>query len=182
MNGRAPKAKRAPEFVGHSIPLAAPKTSATAEAGSKKRHSYKPLPTQFRRDGFDYRQVARERNAAIYQQTSSGCQNPSACYEVIRIRRREGFEIEGARHRYDGDGERTVDVGDEGLEDAGGGDAQGLGGFEAVGLGAGVVGVLVHGVRDLLPGEQQGRRGSSASHGIRRYKPRSRAADRITAA
>jgi hypothetical protein len=72
------------------------KTSATVEAGGKERPFYKPLPTQFRHDGFDYRQIAREGNAAIYEQTCAGCADPSVCYEVIRIRRREGFQI-GAR-------------------------------------------------------------------------------------
>jgi hypothetical protein len=71
------------------------KTRATAEAWSEKGHSYKPLPTRFRRDGFEYWQIAREGNAAIYEQTWSGCGEPSACYEVIRIRRREGFQIGG---------------------------------------------------------------------------------------
>jgi hypothetical protein len=68
------------------------KTRATAGAGSKKRHSYKPLPLQFRRDGFEYRQIAREGNAAIYEQRWTGCADPSVCYEVIRIRRRDGFQ------------------------------------------------------------------------------------------
>src|SRR5262249_11195976 len=71
------------------------KTHAIAEAGSKKPPFYKPLPTQFRRDGFNYQQIAREGDAAIYEQTWSGCRNPSVCYEVIRIRRREGFQIGG---------------------------------------------------------------------------------------
>ena len=71
------------------------KTRATVKAWGKKRHSYNPLPTRFRRDGFDYRQIARERDAAIYEQTWSGCAEPSVCYEVIRIRRREGFQIDG---------------------------------------------------------------------------------------
>jgi hypothetical protein len=71
------------------------KTRATAEAWGKKRHSCKPLPTRFRRDGFEYRQIARERDAAIYEQTWSGCSDASVCYEVIRIRGREGFEING---------------------------------------------------------------------------------------
>jgi hypothetical protein len=71
------------------------KTRATAEAWSKKGHSYKSLPTRFRRDGFEYRQIAREGNAAIYEQTWSGCSEPSVCYEVIRIRRRDGFQIGG---------------------------------------------------------------------------------------
>jgi hypothetical protein len=69
------------------------KTRATAEARSKKGHSCKPLPTRFRRDGFDYRQIARERDAAIYEQTWSGCSEPSICYEVIRVRRRDGFQV-----------------------------------------------------------------------------------------
>jgi hypothetical protein len=71
------------------------KTRATAEARSKKGHSYKSLPTRFRRDGFEYRQIAREGNAAIYEQTWSGCAEPSVCYEVIRIRQRDGFQIDG---------------------------------------------------------------------------------------
>jgi hypothetical protein len=69
------------------------KTRATAEAWAKKRHPYRRLPTQFRRDGFNYRQIAREGNAAIYEQTWGGCAEPSVCYEVIRIRRRGGFQI-----------------------------------------------------------------------------------------
>jgi len=77
------------------IHASTPKTSATAQGAGKKREFYKPLPKQFRRDGFDFRQIAREKNAAIYEQTWSGCHNPSVCYEVIRIRRREGFEIDG---------------------------------------------------------------------------------------
>ena len=71
------------------------KTRATAEAGGKKGHSYKPLPTRFRRDGFAHRQIARERNAAIYEQTWIGSPEPSVCYEVIRIRRHDGFQIGG---------------------------------------------------------------------------------------
>jgi hypothetical protein len=71
------------------------KTRATAEAWGKKRHSCRPLPTRFRRDGFNYRQIARGGDAAIYEQTWSGCSDPSVCYEVVRIRRREGFQING---------------------------------------------------------------------------------------
>ena len=82
--------------VGHFAPLSPTKTCATAEAGSKKGHSYKPLPTEFRHDGFNYRQITRIDNAAIYEQTWCGCSSPSVAYEVIRIRRRPGFWI-GAR-------------------------------------------------------------------------------------
>jgi hypothetical protein len=38
---------------------------------------------------------SREGNAAIYKQSWNGCPNPSVAYEVIRIRRREGFQIDG---------------------------------------------------------------------------------------
>jgi hypothetical protein len=88
--------KAALVFVRDSMPSAMTKTHATAEAWGNKGHSWKPLPTQFRRDGFKYRQIAREGGCAIYEQRWSGCRNPSVCYEVIRIRRREGFQI-GAR-------------------------------------------------------------------------------------
>jgi hypothetical protein len=84
---------------GHNYPVSllprTIKTRARAEAGSKKQPFYKPLPTRFRRDGFSYRQIAREGDAAMYEQTWSGCSNPSVCYEVVSIRRRERFHIEG---------------------------------------------------------------------------------------
>jgi len=51
------------------------------------------LPTRFRHSGFDYRQIAREGNVAIYEQIWNCCSNPAVCYEVIRIRHREGFQI-----------------------------------------------------------------------------------------
>ena len=70
------------------------KTRARTQGRGKKRHSYKPLPTRFWRDGFEYRQIARERDAAIYKQTWKGNEN-SAAFEVVRIRRRLGFQIAG---------------------------------------------------------------------------------------
>lgn len=78
-----------------SEPVYTRKTGAAPDAGGKKSHFYKPLPTEFRHNGFCFRQVAREGNAGIYEQTWNGCRNASVCYEVIRIRRREGFEISG---------------------------------------------------------------------------------------
>jgi len=78
-----------------SIPPRTAKTGTTGEARSKKQSSYKRLATRFLRDRFEYRQIARERDAAIYEQTWSGCSDPSVCYEVVRIRRREGFQIDG---------------------------------------------------------------------------------------
>jgi hypothetical protein len=71
------------------------KTSATVEVGTKKGRFYKPLPKQFRRDGFDYRQIAREGDVAIYSQTWSGCPDAVASFEVIRVKLRPSFEING---------------------------------------------------------------------------------------
>jgi hypothetical protein len=79
----------------HSLLSPARKTISAAEASGKKRHSYKPLSKKSRRDGFEYRQIAREGNAAIYEQRWTGCAESSVCYEVIRVKRREGFEIDG---------------------------------------------------------------------------------------
>ena len=90
-----PQLKPGPTFVRRSAPSLFLKTIPMAEAWGNKGHFYKPLPTQFRRNGFDYRQIAREGHAAIYEQTWSGCRNPIISYEVIRIRRREGFQIGG---------------------------------------------------------------------------------------
>jgi len=87
--------KRRRAFSEGSLPRLAQKTSARAEAGSKKGHFYRPLPKKFRRDGFNYRQIARQGDVAIYEQTWTGSAEPSPCWEVIRIRRREGFLIDG---------------------------------------------------------------------------------------
>jgi len=89
-----PKTKRGPASVDDLIQPPPLKTSATAEAWSKERHSCKPLPRRFRHHGFEYRQLAREGNAAIYEQIWLGCSEASVCYEIIRIRRRDGFWID----------------------------------------------------------------------------------------
>jgi hypothetical protein len=78
-----------------SLPSPTIKTHATAEAGGKKQPFYKLLPTQLKRDGLNYRQIAREGDAAIYEQKSTKCPNLSVCYEVIRIRKRDAFQIKG---------------------------------------------------------------------------------------
>jgi hypothetical protein len=87
--------KRAVVSVRDSTPSATAKTRAAIEARTKKALFYKPLRKQFRRDGFSYRQIAREKDAAIYQQIWNGCRNPSVSYDVIRIRRRKAFQIGG---------------------------------------------------------------------------------------
>jgi hypothetical protein len=88
-----PTAKHDSAGVDDLVELSTPKTRATAEAWGKKHDSCKPLPTRFRRDRFEFRQIAREGNAAIYEQTWSGCAELSISYEVIRVRRRDGFQI-----------------------------------------------------------------------------------------
>jgi hypothetical protein len=87
-----PSAKRGDTAFDDSRQLSALKPSATVEARSNKRHSYKLLPKEFRHNGFDYRQIYREDHFAIYRQTWKGNEH-SAAFEVIRIRRREGFQI-----------------------------------------------------------------------------------------
>jgi hypothetical protein len=97
----ASKLKPCEDSFRVSLPSREIKTRARAEGGGKKRHScgslpaFKPLPIEFRSGDFNYRQIARKGDAAIYEQTWSGCSNPSIAYEVVRIRRREGFEIDG---------------------------------------------------------------------------------------
>src|SRR5262249_16974403 len=61
----------------------------------KKGQFYKVLPRQFSHDGFQYRQIACEGGAAMYEQRCNDCAELGVCYEVIRIRRREGFRIGG---------------------------------------------------------------------------------------
>lgn len=81
--------------AGHSPARPGRKTRATAEARGKKGHFYRALPTELRRGGFTFRQIAREGDIAIYSQSWDGCDDPNVCFEVIRIRRREGFHIAG---------------------------------------------------------------------------------------
>jgi hypothetical protein len=93
--GSPPSTKRDSALVGDLMPPETAKTRATTKALGKEGRFYKPLPKEFRHDGFTYRQIAREGDAAIYEQRWTGCAEPSVCYEVIRIRRREGFQIGG---------------------------------------------------------------------------------------
>lgn len=85
---------RAPVLFRRSTPVSFQKTRATAEARGKKSQ-YRPLPKEFRHDGLIFRQIACEGGAAIYEQRCSGCAELSVCYEVIRVRRRGGFQIGG---------------------------------------------------------------------------------------
>src|SRR6516225_4283523 len=87
--------RRASVLIRRSTLPSTQKTCAMAEGESKKGHCYKPLPKELRRKGFRYRQIVREANVAIYEQTWNGSQNPSVSWEAIRIRCREGFQIGG---------------------------------------------------------------------------------------
>jgi hypothetical protein len=51
--------------------------------------SLRPIRTRFRRGGFDYRQIAREGDWAIYEQRWRGSEN--VAYEVVRIRLGSGL-------------------------------------------------------------------------------------------
>jgi hypothetical protein len=93
-SGARVRSGRASVLSEWSISPPTQKARAAAEACSKKSH-YRPLPKEFCHDGFTFRQITREGDAAIYEQTWKGCQNPRVAYEVIRIRRREGFQIGG---------------------------------------------------------------------------------------
>src|SRR5262249_40634097 len=87
--------KRGLRVAGQSTALSVKKTRITAEARTKKGQFYKPLPKEFSHDGFQYRQIACDGDAAIYEQRCSTSAEPSVSYDVIRIRRREGFQIGG---------------------------------------------------------------------------------------
>ena len=89
------KAERGPGSVGQSMAPSTEKTRASAEGGGKKGRFHKRLQKEFRHDGFQYRQIAREGRAAVYEQRASGCAQRSLSYEVVRVRLREGFQIDG---------------------------------------------------------------------------------------
>lgn len=54
---------------------------------------YKPLPTEFDKFGFHFKQIWREGDYAIYEQTKEGHAHKN--WEAIRIRRHDGFQIAG---------------------------------------------------------------------------------------
>ena len=62
------------------------KTRPVEKCLARKGH-YKPIATEFNHDGFNYRQITREGDVAIYEQRWRDSEN--VCYEVVRIRRHE---------------------------------------------------------------------------------------------
>src|SRR4051794_22064868 len=71
------------------LPESSKNTCATV-LRNQKGHSCEPLPRHFRHDGFDYHQIARERDIAIYEQAAD---SGTLSYEVVRLRKRTGFFI-----------------------------------------------------------------------------------------
>jgi hypothetical protein len=81
--------------VGDSIPPAASKASARFVSTSKQAAYYKPLDPHFQRGEFNYKQIVREKEVAIFEQTWRGCSQPSVSWEVVVIRRHNGKTIKG---------------------------------------------------------------------------------------
>jgi len=65
--------------------------SSAAEAGVRKGHFYRALPTELRHGGFTFRQIAREGDIPIYSQTWDGCDdlNVSPRFEQKEVDRIE---------------------------------------------------------------------------------------------
>jgi hypothetical protein len=81
-------------------PLSAPSRAnktRTAEKRALKKGHYEPVAMAFRLGGFNYRQIARQRDWAIYEQRWTGCAEPSVCYEVVHIRRVEATTFPSGR-------------------------------------------------------------------------------------
>jgi hypothetical protein len=70
------------------------KTRAAEECSARKGH-YKPIATKFKHGEFNYRQITREGDVAIYEQRWRDSEN--VCYEVVRIRRHEAKTFPGGK-------------------------------------------------------------------------------------
>lgn len=54
---------------------------------------YKPLKTAFRSKGFDYRQIERKGDVAMFEQTKHGLSGK--WFEVVIVQRHDAYEIGG---------------------------------------------------------------------------------------
>jgi hypothetical protein len=54
---------------------------------------YKPLKTAFRSKGFDYRQIERKGDIAMFEQTKPGLSGK--WFEVVVVQRHDGYELGG---------------------------------------------------------------------------------------
>ena len=73
----------------------APKNRAAATSILGQGQCYKPLERVFQRGEFNYTELVREQDVAIYSQTRRGCSESNIWFEVICIRRHSGKEIKG---------------------------------------------------------------------------------------
>lgn len=60
-----------------------------------KKPAYRPLKTAFRSKGFDYRQIERKGDVALFAQTKPGLLH--TWYEVVVVQRHDEYEIGGAK-------------------------------------------------------------------------------------
>ena len=81
--------------MSDSIPPAVSKARARLISTSKEADNYKPLKTLFQRGEFNYKQIAREKDVAVFEQIWRGCSEPTVCWEVAVIRRHNGKTIKG---------------------------------------------------------------------------------------
>lgn len=56
---------------------------------------YKVIPTEFKKKGFNYKQVKREGHKAIFEQTRTGTDLKN--YEVVKIGRHNGYIMGGVK-------------------------------------------------------------------------------------
>jgi len=87
--------KRGRPFGGGLIPTSSQKTPARLISTSKRADYYKPLETHFQRGKFNYKQIAREKDVAIFEQAWRGSSEPDISWEVVVIRRHGGRTIKG---------------------------------------------------------------------------------------
>ena len=56
---------------------------------------YKVIPTEFKKKGFEYKQVKRDGMKAIYEQTRPGTEMKN--YEVVKLGRHNGYIMGGVK-------------------------------------------------------------------------------------
>jgi len=68
-------------------------TAITTETNETKAPiTYKPVPEMFNKKGYTYRQIKREGNRAIFEQTKGNF----TAYEVVKIGKHNGYTMGGS--------------------------------------------------------------------------------------
>ncbi len=70
-----------------------PGKTRPADTPTSGKGHYRPIALFFKHGGFSYRQIAREGDIAIYEQRWR--QSENVAYEVVIIRRHEGYTLAG---------------------------------------------------------------------------------------